>query len=54
VLAYTVGDCDVKNSDSASNREQSFSALEENKKELYNKDNKISNFFVREARLISV
>jgi hypothetical protein len=52
--AHTVGDCDVKNSDSVSNREQSFPALEEDKKESYNKDDKVSNFFAREARLISV
>jgi hypothetical protein len=52
--AYTVGDRDVKNSDSASNREQSLPVLEEDKKESYDKNNKVSNFFAREARLISV
>jgi hypothetical protein len=52
-LAHTVSDCDVKN-DSVSSKEQSLPVLEEDKKESYNKDNKISNFFVREARLINV
>jgi hypothetical protein len=52
-LAPTVGDCDVEN-DNASSGEQSLLALEEDKKESYNKDNKISNFFAREARLISM
>jgi hypothetical protein len=51
--AYTVGDRDVEN-DSASSREQSLPALEEDKKESYDKDDEISNFFAREARLISV
>jgi hypothetical protein len=51
----TVADCSVKNSDSVFNREQSLSVLkEDNKKKLYNKDNKISNFFAKEAKLISV
>jgi hypothetical protein len=52
---YTVGDYSVKNSDSASNKEQSLFALKkDNKKELYNKDKKISKFFARETRLINV
>jgi hypothetical protein len=52
--AYTVGDRDVKNSDNTFNKEQSPLVLEENKKKSYNKDNKVSNFFTREARLICV
>jgi hypothetical protein len=51
--AYTVGDRDVEN-DSVSSGEQSLPALEEDKKESYDEDNKVSNFFAREARLISV
>jgi hypothetical protein len=52
--AHTVGDRDVENSDSAANREQSLSVLEEDKKESYDEDDEVSNFFAREARLISV
>jgi hypothetical protein len=52
--AHTVGDRDVENSDNTSNREQSPPALEEDKKESYDEDDEVSNFFARKARLISV
>jgi hypothetical protein len=51
--AHTVSDRDVEN-DSASSGEQSLPALEEDKKESYDEDDEVSNFFAREARLISV
>ena len=51
--AHTVGNRDVEN-DSMFSEEQSFPALEEDKKESYDKDDKVSNFFAREAGLISV
>jgi hypothetical protein len=50
-----VGDRGVEDSDSAPDGEQSLPALEDdNGKESYDKDDEVSNFFVRGAGLIGV